>query len=92
MIEGKPTVLIKGGHLQNDAMARELLNESELVTVVHRQGFTSLNEIEECVLEPGGTFSINGRTPRVDERHTIIMERLDEISRQLADIRGEARA
>src|SRR6266567_475403 len=93
MVEGKPTVLITGGRLQKDAMARELLSESEVLTVVHRQGFTYLNEIEECVLEPGGTFFIKGKTPGTEEqRHAAIVARLDEISRQLADIRGEAHA
>jgi hypothetical protein len=28
------------------------------------KGFATLHEIERCVLEPGGTFSIVGKKPR----------------------------
>ena len=28
------------------------------MTVLHRQGFDSVAEVERCVLEPGGTFHI----------------------------------
>src|SRR5579885_2838330 len=55
LFEGKPTVLIEHGHIIKKAMARELLTRAELMTVLHRQGFDSLSEVERCVLEPGGT-------------------------------------
>jgi len=31
--------------------------------VLHRQGFSRLQDVERCVLEPGGTFFILGKTP-----------------------------
>ena len=61
MIEGKPAVLIEDGKLRPKALARELLSRSELLTIVHRQGFASLDEVQSCVLEPGGTFSDRGQ-------------------------------
>ncbi|HWQ35467.1 MAG TPA: YetF domain-containing protein, partial [Blastocatellia bacterium] len=54
LIEGEPTVLIEDGKIRQKALASELLTESELLTVAHRQGFARLSEIERCVLEPGG--------------------------------------
>ncbi len=88
IIEGKPTELILHGRLQKDAMAKELLTESELLTVAHRQGFYKLSDIEQCVLEPGGTFFMKGKKPPVEEqRHSAILKRLEEISGQLAEIR-----
>ena len=39
IFEGKPTVLIQNGHIDKRALARELLTRSELMTVLHRQGF-----------------------------------------------------
>src|SRR5437868_1045586 len=53
MFEGTPTVLIEKGRLHRKALAKELLTEAELQTVAHRQGFTGLEEVESCILEPG---------------------------------------
>src|SRR5437879_3473234 len=62
VVEGNPTILIKQGHLRRRELAKELLTESELLTMAHRQGFASLKEVEECVLESGGTFYLKGKT------------------------------
>lgn len=95
LIEGAPTVLIENGELCRAGMARELLTEAQLLTVAHRQGFASTSEIEHCVLEPGGTFFIQGKTPATSERHHAeVLERFDELSRRLAILeqRVDARA
>ena len=63
IFEGKPTVLIEHGQIVKHALAKELLTRSELMTVLHRQGFDGLEDVERCVLEPGGTFYIQGKTP-----------------------------
>jgi uncharacterized membrane protein YcaP (DUF421 family) len=88
IVEGTPTVLIENGRVLRDALAKELLTESELETVAHRQGFDSLKEIERCVLEPGGTFFTQGKKPaRSDRRHDELLSRLDDLSRQLAELK-----
>jgi uncharacterized membrane protein YcaP (DUF421 family) len=90
LIEGSPTMLIENGRLLKDNLARELLTESELQTVAHRQGFGRLDEIESCVLEPGGTFFLQAKTPALEERqHTEVLARLDNLSRQIERIRDE---
>jgi uncharacterized membrane protein YcaP (DUF421 family) len=87
IIEGQPTTLIEQGRLRKRALARELMTESELLNVAHRQGFSSLKDIHTCVLEPGGTFFMQGRTPPLEERrHNVILARLDELSRRLSDL------
>ncbi len=91
MIEGRPTVLIERGRVRHKALASELLTESELLTVVHRQGFTRLSEIERCVLEPGGTFYIQSHIPPVNEQqHAEILARLQELSQQLEELKRSA--
>src|ERR671939_357763 len=88
LVEGKPSVLIEKGRLCKDALAKELLTESELLVVAHRQGFNSLDEIDECVLEPGGTFFVKGRTPRAEElRQAELLARLDDLSKQIAELK-----
>jgi uncharacterized membrane protein YcaP (DUF421 family) len=88
LLQGESTVLIDGGKPIPSAMARELVTEAELLSVVHRQGFYSLDEVERCILEPGGTFAIEGKEPRSDVRHhSEILERLDHLTRQLDDLK-----
>src|SRR5579872_3328029 len=53
LLEGSPTLLIDNGCVLQENLARELLTHAELMTVLHRQGFYVLDEVEQCVLEPG---------------------------------------
>ena len=49
-----------------------------------RQGFNGLEEVDECVLEPGGAFVIKGKTPPKSERdHEELLEKLDAIMAEL---------
>lgn len=93
IFEGKPTVLIDGGHIVRKALARELLTRSELMTVLHRQGFDSLNEVERCVLEPGGTFFIQRKMPPMEDlHHGELLARLSELSGKLDRLLAEKSA
>jgi uncharacterized membrane protein YcaP (DUF421 family) len=88
LIEGSPAVLIEHGRIQRQTLAKELLTESELLTMAHRQGFATLGEVERCVLEPGGTFFIQGKTPRVSDRHHAeVMARLEHIERLIEHLK-----
>jgi len=88
LLEGRPTTLIEGGRIRRDGLAKELLTESELLMVGRRQGFSSLEEIESCVLEPAGGFFIRGKTPPMAERqHSELLARLDRLDQQLAELR-----
>jgi uncharacterized membrane protein YcaP (DUF421 family) len=88
LLEGSPTTLIEGGRIREGGLAKELLTESELLMVAHRQGFSNLHEIERCVLEPGGGFYIQGKKPPMAERrHAELLARLDSLDRQLAELR-----
>jgi uncharacterized membrane protein YcaP (DUF421 family) len=90
ILEGEPTVLIENGQIKLDALARELLTETELMTVAHRQGFDGIEEIDSCILEPGGVFFIKGKTPTSDtQRHNELLARLDEMSRQIEELKGK---
>jgi uncharacterized membrane protein YcaP (DUF421 family) len=90
VFEGKPTVLVKEGHIVKHALARELLTRAELMTVLHRQGFDGLEEVEQCVLEPGGTFAIRRKVPPLEEvQHQEVMRRLDDLSGKLDLLLGQ---
>jgi uncharacterized membrane protein YcaP (DUF421 family) len=84
IFEGRPTVLVEHGQVVKNALAKELLTRSELMTVLHRQGFDSLQEVDRCVLEPGGSFFIQRKMPPEDKvQHATVMHRLDEIQSKL---------
>ncbi len=84
VLEGKPTVLIEKGKINVGALAKELLSRSELMVVLHRQGFSRLDDVDRCVLEPGGTFFIRGKEPALPIRlHAELISRLDQLSKQL---------
>jgi uncharacterized membrane protein YcaP (DUF421 family) len=88
ILEGTPTKLIEDGCLCNGGLAKELLTQSELMTVAHRQGFGSLDEVHRCTLEPGGAFYFEPKEPRPHERyHSEVMNRLNEIRGQIDDLR-----
>jgi len=84
LFEGKPTVLIENGRICRAALATELLTHSEVLTVLHRQGFDSIEEVERCVLEPGGTFYIQRKLPPLDvQQHAELVAGLKEVKNKL---------
>jgi hypothetical protein len=87
--EGRPTTIIEGGRIRQDGLAKELLTESELLTVAApAKGFSSLEEIENRELAPGGGFFIRGKTPPPPERRRVeLPERLDRLDQQPAELR-----
>jgi uncharacterized membrane protein YcaP (DUF421 family) len=87
ILEGSPAVLIKNGRVRRDALAREMLSESELRAVAHRQGFSSLGEIDECILEPGGVFSVRRKAPASEVQPAEILARLDRLGQQIDDLK-----
>lgn len=92
MFEGTPTVLIEGGEVRNDRLAKEMLTKSELMTVLHKQGFTDFDEVERCVLEPGGVFFVQGKKPAAGEVHQKeVISLLEGLSRQIEQLRQQVR-
>ena len=84
LVEGQPSVLMRGGHLLKKELAREMMTRSELEVVVRRQGFDGLDAVDEVVLEPGGAIVIRGKTPPKSElNHSEVVSRLDAILTEL---------
>jgi uncharacterized membrane protein YcaP (DUF421 family) len=91
LLEGRPTTLIEQGKVCKQGLARELMTHAELATVLHRQGFDSLSEVERCVLEPGGTFYIQRKLPATDQlQHEELMRALNEIRARLDNVNPAA--
>ena len=69
-------------------MRRETLTREELMEVIHRQGFDHLSQVRCCVLEPNGTFYVEGMEPSAgDRQHSELMEKIDALTREVAALR-----
>jgi uncharacterized membrane protein YcaP (DUF421 family) len=90
ILAGKPAILIAGGKINEKAMAKEMLTHSELLTAVHRQGFAHIRDVQRCVLEPGGAFFIEGKTPTPDEqRQAQVLASIESVEQQLRQLREQ---
>jgi len=89
IVEGNPDVLIEDGKIKLARLKEELITLSELEAAAHRQGFTTLDEVESAVLEPGGTMAFLGKKPAPEEsRQKELVARLDGIAGELAALRS----
>ncbi len=89
-LQGTKTVLIRAGVVDHDAMRRETLTELELTDVLHRQGFEDASEIEQCVLEPNGTFYIEGKKPGADDQQRAeILDLLRNLSAEVQQLKTQ---
>lgn len=89
IVEGSPDVLIDDGKVRTRNLRRELITVAQLEVAARRQGFSSLSEVQQCILEPGGTLSFIGKKPQPEElRHQELLSRLDGIAAELTRTRG----
>jgi uncharacterized membrane protein YcaP (DUF421 family) len=90
MFEGRSTVLIREGKVDQKALERESLTHEELVEVIHRQGFESIQGVHRCELEPNGTFYVEGFEPSASARqHAELLARLEALQSQVAALRPQ---
>ena len=88
LVEGSPDILIENGKLQEHKLKRELITKQELAAAARKQGFDSLSEVQQCVLEPGGTLSFTARKPATEDiRHQELLKKFDVLSEELARLR-----
>lgn len=89
IVQGDPDWLINHGELCEDRLRAELITRNELEAAAHKQGFSSLEEIDCAILDPGGSISFFAKKPTPEtERHREIMMQLDRLSAQLAALRS----
>ena len=70
-------------------MKKELITLPELEAAARRQGFGSLEEVAQAVMEPTGTISFLGKKPLPEAaRHAELLARLDRIDQELSGLRG----
>jgi len=89
LVEGNEDVLIEKGIVLRARLKDELITMADLEAAAHRQGFTSLSEVDRAILEPGGTICFFAKQPIPEElRHREVMERLERLTKDLAQLRS----
>jgi uncharacterized membrane protein YcaP (DUF421 family) len=88
LIEGDADLLMEAGVVRTDRLDQELITRAELEAAAHRQGFASLDDIDRCTLESGGSLSFVAKQPSPDTaRHAEILARLERLSAEVALLR-----
>src|SRR6267154_2201504 len=81
-------VLIENGKIHEHKLKKELITKAELAAAARKQGFESLSEVQQCVLEPGGTLSFTARKPATEDiRHQELLKKFDTLTQEIARLR-----
>jgi uncharacterized membrane protein YcaP (DUF421 family) len=89
-LEGNARVLIRHGVVDWEATKKEALTELELRSVLHKQGFNNFDEVERCVLEPNGTFYMEGIQAKGDDaQRATMMVAIEALTREVKEMRAE---
>jgi uncharacterized membrane protein YcaP (DUF421 family) len=89
LVEGRADVLVEGGKVRTQHLKKELITMAQLAAAARKQGFDSLSEVEQCVLEPGGTLTFIGRKPTSEDvRHQELLGKLEQLTKEITMLRG----
>jgi uncharacterized membrane protein YcaP (DUF421 family) len=93
VLQGEASTLIRGGVVDEEELKKETLTHEELISVLNKNGFNDPADVELCVLEPSGTFFVQGKSPSSDDvERGEIMKALAELSAEVKALRREIAA
>jgi uncharacterized membrane protein YcaP (DUF421 family) len=88
VVVGPSDYLIANGKIQPEHLQREVISRAELLAAAHKQGIASLDDVQSAILESTGTITFISKSPSPDEsRQQAIIDRLDALGRQVAELR-----
>ena len=88
-VEGRADVLIEAGRARPEHLKRELITMAQLEAAARKQGFSSLAEVDQCILEPGGTLSFIAKKPDVeDTRRRELLSNFEKLREEIAILRS----
>ena len=89
IVEGEADVLIQNGKVRTKNLKRELITVAQLEVAARKQGFGSLAEVDQCILEPGGTLCFIGKKPGTEDvRHQELLGRMQQLMEEITRLRG----
>jgi uncharacterized membrane protein YcaP (DUF421 family) len=89
LVEGKADVLMEGGKVRTEHLKHELITMAQLEAAARKQGFSSLAEVDQCILEPGGTLSFIAKKPDTEAiRHRELLESINRLKDEISVLRS----
>jgi len=89
LVEGRADLLIENGKVRTQHLKTELITMAQLEAAARKQGFSSLSEVEQCILEPGGTMTFIGKKPGTEDvRHQELLGKLERLTQEVLLLRG----
>jgi uncharacterized membrane protein YcaP (DUF421 family) len=88
IVEGRADILVEDGKVHEHKLKRELITKEELAAAARKQGFETLSQVRQCVLEPGGTLTFIAKKPDTEDiRHAEVMKKFDLLAEEIARLR-----
>jgi uncharacterized membrane protein YcaP (DUF421 family) len=92
-LEGKASTLIRDGVVDEKELAKQILTQVELISVLNKNGFNDPEDVELCVLEPNGTFFVKGKSPSLEKmEYGELMKELKQLSAEVRALRQQIEA
>jgi uncharacterized membrane protein YcaP (DUF421 family) len=89
IVEGEADVLIENGKVRTRRLKKELITMAQLEAAARKQGFASLAEVDQCILEPGGTLCFIGKKPPTEElRHKELLGKMQQLMEEVSRLRA----
>lgn len=93
LLEGDQTILIKDGKVDKKAMDQEALTREDLISVLNKNGFNRAEDVKLCVLEPNGTFYVEGLTPNQESvQSQQLLDAVELLTKEVRDLRSRLEA
>ncbi len=87
-LEGSPRTLIENGKLDEKAIKRELLTKEDLDVIAHAEGFSGVEDVDKCVLDPNGTFLVEGKDNIDDNKFKKdVLKKLEDLTNQISELK-----
>jgi uncharacterized membrane protein YcaP (DUF421 family) len=88
IIEGTPQTLIETGKINEKVINREMITREDLDVVAHKEGFESADDIEKCVLDPNGSFLVEGKEENKEDKFKkAVLQKLEDMALQIAELK-----
>ncbi len=88
LVEGSADILIEDGKVHEHKLKKELITKQELAAAARKQGFDTLSEVHQCILEPGGTLTFIAKKPDTEDvRHQEIMKKFEVLTEEITRLR-----
>lgn len=85
--EGIPVTLVDKGNPDPQKLRSELITQRDLDIIAHQNGLENAEEIEKLVLDPNGSFLVDGKDEIKDARFKKeVLKKIGDLSKQLDQI------